>query len=744
MKKLFASGRDKLRAATRQQKVIPHRDVSDFVIDDDAPLIHECPGVRLASTGPPFPPRVLDMQSNEGKVTLRRSRSPYPQFAVPPISPSRSSSLASIPPVILPPRSSSPYSVTSHTTTPATPTPTSQTNPNPTHEDTLLVRPKQPSGDHCDWEVLSEPPVPSSPYPQFAVPSMSSSRSSSLASIPPVILPPRSSSPYSVTSHTTTPPTPTPTSQNNPNPTHTVRRDGRKIQKTQPIPAAIGVLKSLDLHLERALQQPHRHHVHEVPDDSFSVEHRDRAEKKERKSFWDGIIWDRDKDKERGRDEERETREKEKGREKDEEGRDRIWRKEYNPSELTRMIGYLTATSSEDWTLVLEVCERASATEANAKEAVKALRREFKYAEPKSQLSAARLWAIMRTNLVVRKQLMEVLAAAAFITSSRPNLSPFSPKNRDCDRDGFRALWMRLKPPDKPDVGIPFDTDVMFIPPIVRPPIEERLSRKSHQLGVIPPEEDMKRLFQECKIAKGYATFFSEMLAYATPEQIEGRLIHEFLMKCRESQELIYTQIPWASAGAERPRNKRERNAEGNRPTKSQPDIQFSSLPSRDYHGMDTNGDAEEQTLEEQLLDALLDADEVVSEALRMYDIVMRVVEERKAVEISSRDVKMDRRHIEMEYLGQFHRHYGEGFSRVPSPISPPTSCTPSPHASHMPSPPTSLRQLDLLPVVPSQTHVFRFFPAHSHYGPPSPHNNKTQVTCTLPSTQQVLRPASP
>ena len=41
-------------------------------------------------------------------------------------------------------------------------------------------------------------------------------------------------------------------------------------------------------------------------------------------------------------------------------------------------LGYLTATSTEDWAVVLDVCERASATEANAKEATKALRREFK------------------------------------------------------------------------------------------------------------------------------------------------------------------------------------------------------------------------------------------------------------------------------------------------------------------------------------------------------------------------------
>jgi hypothetical protein len=120
-----------------------------------------------------------------------------------------------------------------------------------------------------------------------------------------------------------------------------VRRDGRKIQKTHPAPAALGILKSLDPHLEHALQQTHSHHIHEVPDDSFPVDHRDRAEKKERKSFWDGIIRDRDrdKDKERGRDKEREIREKGKEKEKDKEGRERLWREEDNPSELTRMIG---------------------------------------------------------------------------------------------------------------------------------------------------------------------------------------------------------------------------------------------------------------------------------------------------------------------------------------------------------------------------------------------------------------------
>lgn len=42
---------------------------------------------------------------------------------------------------------------------------------------------------------------------------------------------------------------------------------------------------------------------------------------------------------------------------------------------------------------------------------------------------------------------------------------------KEKDKDGFRALWCRLKPADKPEAGIPFDTDdAMFSPPVVPPP----------------------------------------------------------------------------------------------------------------------------------------------------------------------------------------------------------------------------------------------------------------------------------
>ena len=47
-------------------------------------------------------------------------------------------------------------------------------------------------------------------------------------------------------------------------------------------------------------------------------------------------------------------------------------------------LGYLTATAVQDWSLLLEVSERASATETGAKEAIRSLEREFKFVHPHS------------------------------------------------------------------------------------------------------------------------------------------------------------------------------------------------------------------------------------------------------------------------------------------------------------------------------------------------------------------------
>ncbi|KAL0578822.1 Rho guanine nucleotide exchange factor [Marasmius crinis-equi] len=73
----------------------------------------------------------------------------------------------------------------------------------------------------------------------------------------------------------------------------------------------------------------------------------------------------------------------------------RFWQLVKKQGELTRSIGFLTATALEDTALVLDVCKQASGSDANAKEAARALRRELKTGH---QLSTVRLWAIMVEN----------------------------------------------------------------------------------------------------------------------------------------------------------------------------------------------------------------------------------------------------------------------------------------------------------------------------------------------------------
>ena len=56
----------------------------------------------------------------------------------------------------------------------------------------------------------------------------------------------------------------------------------------------------------------------------------------------------------------------------------------------------------------------------------------------------------------------------------------------------------------------------------LRPPMSERRSSRN---GIIPLEEDIRRLFQECKIGRGNAQLLNEALAFATPEDLKVKEI---------------------------------------------------------------------------------------------------------------------------------------------------------------------------------------------------------------------------
>ncbi|KAJ7156345.1 kinase-like domain-containing protein [Mycena filopes] len=146
---------------------------------------------------------------------------------------------------------------------------------------------------------------------------------------------------------------------------------------------------------------------------------------------------------------------------------------------VARKIEILSSTASEDWDLTLDICADVAATEANAKEAVRALRREFHYGDSTTQLAAARLWAILlrhsnitfvnqcttkkflsaienlltspNTLPVVRERVMKILAAAAYVSGS----------NKESDA-GFRGLWRRVRTDHEPEEGTPFDSATLF------------------------------------------------------------------------------------------------------------------------------------------------------------------------------------------------------------------------------------------------------------------------------------------
>ncbi|KAJ7279137.1 hypothetical protein C8J57DRAFT_1059594, partial [Mycena rebaudengoi] len=317
-------------------------------------------------------------------------------------------------------------------------------------------------------------------------------------------------------------------------------------------------------------------------------------------------------------------------------------------------LAFLVATASEDWTMVLDACSRVSADERNARAAIHALRGEFKYGVSAAQLAAARLWAILLhkspdvfgsqtssdfldtleeligsplTSIVVRERIMLVLAAAAYAGGSSAS--------RDND---FRRLWRRVRPPNKPEIGIPFATDdAIFNPPLFtgRHSYCDYESSTSSVVSIVEDDDDplidamfhhngndMHQMFHECKIGSGNADLLVSALIVATPEDLNNSVIKEFYSKCRESHENILQQIPWATTEAERSRAAKELDEK---------ESGHLSRSKRNGTALHVELSVSEPTCEEQLLADLLATNAEILEALQMYDDLERVGSEREA-----------------------------------------------------------------------------------------------------------------
>jgi len=257
----------------------------------------------------------------------------------------------------------------------------------------------------------------------------------------------------------------------------------------------------------------------------------------------------------------------------------------------------------------------------------------------------------------------------------------------------------------------------------------------------------MRRLFEECKIGNGNAQLLSESLAFAKPEDLkEKEIIREFYARCRASQELIYSQLGWASANAEKSRIANGRGS---------PQQQKRSRSEIDHHSprtvQRTNSVTELApfTREEELLAALLASNEQLTEALRLYDDLERVGIEREAEERSRKETRIDRNRLYYDQDGQMHLEppqplYGGGSSHTPSPA---TSPSPSPVPSVTLSN-TNVIYAHQLPAKPSHIPAHINATPYSHHPhisspslappPPAPHGPR------LPTANSVTRSRTP
>ncbi|KAH7345763.1 hypothetical protein B0J17DRAFT_49260 [Rhizoctonia solani] len=438
----------------------------------------------------------------------------------------------------------------------------------------------------------------------------------------------------------------------------------------------------------------------------------------------------------------------------------------------------LDCTNVEDWSVVMEICDKVNGSDSEAKEASKALRKDIQFGRPAVQLSAARLWAILMRNCapyfvaqttnrkflgkieevalspttspVVRDRLVEVIGTSVYLLRDSKNLKPY--------QSTWKKLRLQLKlnhpiegleipaddpilnpTPHRPPSSLrnlppnePVQPDVMSNVAAVTqglnrvelepaPVIQRRNTRdgdrerrreRVHNVestyGVISPEEDMRRLFEECEIARDNCRILADSLVYATPESVTSNtVIKEFRQKCMKSQEIIGAQIDWATSVADRARAEQ----------------------------LTVNGPGEiAPTVEEQLLQALVMATTELNDVFKTYDDLERIaISEREEAEVRARskvELRLDRTKYQQLEGGDVYMipqdNHGPSRSQTHTP-APAQNHTPAPAQNHTPLPGHTRRPLPQ--PTPSSPHVNSLAPP-----PPAPHGPRPLSRNRTPS----------
>ncbi|CAE6464433.1 unnamed protein product [Rhizoctonia solani] len=481
--------------------------------------------------------------------------------------------------------------------------------------------------------------------------------------------------------------------------------------------------------------------------------HSNHAPEKERHSFRSFFGTSREKEREREREREKER----------EQTRHRGIENDRTQWEMSRLIGYTTSTSVEDWSVVMEICDKVNLNDSEAKEASKALRKDIQFGRPAVQLSAARLWAILMRNCpqyfvahttnrkflgkieevalspttspVVRDRLVEVIGTSVYLLRDSKNLKPY--------QSTWKKLRLQLKlthpaegleiPADDPILNpTPYrpPSSLRHFPPndhpqpdpapnvvavtqgltrveLEPPPLIERrntrdgerrrgVQRVESTYGIISPEEDIRRLFEECKIAQDNCRILADSLVYATPDSVTSNtVIKEFREKCMKSQEIIGAQIDWATAAADRARTDQ----------------------------LALNSGEIGPTVEEQLLQALVMAHGELIDVFKTYDDLERIaISEREEAEVRARskvELRLDRT--------KYQQLEGEVYMIQPESHGPSRSQTHTPAPPQNQAPPPGHTRRPLPQPAPSSPHVNSLAPPpHAPHGPRPLSRNRT------------------
>ncbi|KAK0555897.1 hypothetical protein OC846_001563 [Tilletia horrida] len=319
----------------------------------------------------------------------------------------------------------------------------------------------------------------------------------------------------------------------------------------------------------------------------------------------------------------------------------------YVEGKVTEKIAWLCGSpkSSVDWSYVLNLADSIGTSEPAAKEAARAIRKEFKYGEAQAQRRAVRVWAILMMNAserfraqVATKRFLEVVESVATNSKTDPAVvdkmlnvlavlayhgEPMDPNSEDFNPPIQRSRSPLAIPPHNTTTGNAWEEPgsgelINGGDANLRPPSASRgdsdQSRESGARGrrkkdyshkIISLEEDMRKLHEECDIGRTNADVLIDTL---TSFGLSSPLLEEFAHKVQLSHMFLAGQIDWASAQANRSRDYMDEQ------------MALAMALSAENNGAAFSPPAQEETREEVLLADILSANERLMEAQQMLD----------------------------------------------------------------------------------------------------------------------------